>query len=326
MGPKSDDPSAREKLDIELADALPEEEEESTGAIRITEVQPVNPELLTRDRATLTVLSGPDTGRVFPVKGEPVFGRGRECAVRVDDSSVSRAHARIVTKGELHWFLEDLKSRNGTFVNGVRVYRHELSDGDHIQLGASIRLRFSITNGEEEGVLRKLYEESVRDGLTGAFNRKHFNERLAVEVSYAIRHSSELSLVMFDIDHFKRVNDEYGHLAGDRVLTSLTKVMQHTVRAEDILARYGGEEFAIIARGTNLTGAMSLGERVRGMAGSLAIPFEGHTLRVTVSVGVAVFSELKGNRDSSGLIARADSCLYLAKETGRNRVIGPHGK
>lgn len=326
MGPKSDDPSAHEELGIELADALPEDEEESTSAIRITEVQPVNPELLTRDRATLTVLSGPDTGRVFPVKGTPVFGRGRECEVRVDDTSVSRAHARIVTKGGLHWFLEDLKSRNGTFVNGTRVVRHELSDGDHIQLGASLRFRFSITNGEEEGVLRKLYEASVRDGLTGAFNRKHFNERLAVEVSYSIRHGTELSLVMFDIDHFKRVNDEYGHLAGDRVLTALTGVMQHTVRAEDILARYGGEEFAIIARGTNLAGAMSLGERVRGMAERLSIPFEGRALRVTVSVGVAVFSELQGKRDSAGLIARADSCLYLAKETGRNRVVGPHGK
>lgn len=308
--------------DFELADALPDDDEESTGTMRITEVQMVDPRLKPRDRATLTVLSGPDTGRVITLTGVLRIGRGRDCDVRIDDNSVSRLHALIVNRGALRWVIEDQRSRNGTFVNGVHKDSHELRDGDRIQLGASVRFRFSITNVEEEGVLRKLYESSVRDGLTGAYNRKHFDERLATEISYSIRHGTELSLVMFDIDHFKRVNDEYGHLAGDRVLSKLTGVVQHTIRAEDILARYGGEEFAVIARGTGLDGAMCLAERIRSMTERVAIRIDDLDLRVTVSVGVAVLGLLE-RKDVEGLIRAADGCLYAAKQTGRNRVKGP---
>jgi diguanylate cyclase (GGDEF)-like protein len=304
----------------ELSDALPEEEE-STGAIRITEVQPVNPAVLQRDRATLTILTGPETGRVIGLDGEMVFGRVRDAGILIDDNSVSRTHARVFPKGGL-WFIEDAKSRNGTFVNGYSVQSRQLSDGDQIQLGASVRFRFAMANVEEEAVLRRMYEASVRDGLTGAFNRKHFNERLETEVSYAVRHGTELALVMFDIDHFKLVNDEYGHLAGDKVLTKLTAVIHHTVRAEDIFARYGGEEFAVIARGIHLQGALALGERIRGIAERVVVPFEGLSLNVTVSVGVAVFSNLE-SKTARSLIGQADAALYRAKQTGRNRVLGP---
>lgn len=306
--------------DLDLADALPPDDE-ITGEMRITEVKPVDPHLDPRDRATLTVLSGPDTGRVFSLEGSPLIGRGQRCHVRVDDNSVSRAHAKIVAATGPRWTLEDLGSRNGTFVNGDRVDSRPLRDGDNIQLGASTRFRFAISNVEEEGVLRRLYESSVRDGLTGAYNRKHFNDRLATEVSYALRHGTELSLLIYDVDHFKRVNDTYGHLAGDRVLADLTGVVQHTIRAEDILARYGGEEFAVITRGVGLPGAVCLAERVRGLVERATIRFEGATLRVTVSVGVAAFSQLQTNRTVGALIQRADACLYQAKEQGRNRVV-----
>jgi two-component system cell cycle response regulator len=304
-----------------LQEALPEEEE-ATGAIRITEVQPVNPALMQRDRATLTVLTGPETGRVIGLDKEIVFGRTKEAGVLIDDTSVSRTHARIVPKGDLRWVIEDMKSRNGTFVNGYSVRSQKLSDGDQIQLGASVRFRFAITNVEEEGVLRRMYEASVRDGLTGAFNRKHFNERMETEISYAVRHGTELALVMFDIDHFKRINDEYGHLAGDKVLTKLTAVIHHTVRAEDIFARYGGEEFAVIARGIHLQGTLALGERIRGIAERVVVPFEGLSLNITVSVGVAVLSGLE-SKSARALISAADAALYRAKQGGRNRVLGP---
>ena len=306
----------------DLADALPEDEEESTGAIRITEVQRVDPRLVPRDRATLSILSGPETGRVFSLDKAPVLGRGKDCDIQIDDNSVSRSHARIVLRGALRWVLEDLGSRNGSFVNGKNVKSHELQDGDIIQLGASVRFRFAIANVEEESVLRKLYESSVRDGLTGAFNRRHFNDRLVAEISYAVRHGTELALLMFDIDHFKRVNDNYGHLAGDRILSKLTSVMQHTVRAEDILARYGGEEFAVIARGTDAGGARSLADRIRGISERVTVRFEGIDLRVTVSVGVAMLSDVEG-KEPGQFIGRADANLYAAKQSGRNCVVGP---
>ncbi len=303
------------------ADAMADDEE-FTGVIRITEVQEVDPCLQPRDRAALTVVSGPDTGRVFPIIGEPILGRGRHCEVRIEDNSVSRAHAQVVKRGDLCWVIEDRGSRNGTFVNGRRIQWHELHDGDGIQLGGSVRFRFTLSNVEEEGVFRKLYESSVRDGLTGAFNRKHFNERLAMEISYAIRHRTELSLVMYDIDHFKRVNDTYGHLGGDLILSKLTGVIQHTIRTEDLLARYGGEEFAVIARGIGAEGAVCLGERIRAMAERSNLRFEGQFLHVTVSVGVATLATLRGEQTAHRLIGQADANLYAAKQGGRNRVVG----
>jgi diguanylate cyclase (GGDEF)-like protein len=180
-----------------------------------------------------------------------------------------------------------------------------------------------LTDALEEKLQRSLYESSVRDALTGAYNRKHFNERLASEVSYAVRHVTPLALLLLDIDYFKRVNDEHGHLAGDQVLRELAGVIMCTIRAEDMFARYGGEEFAVIARGSDARGAVALAERIRGVAETLAVDFEGLTLRVTISVGVATLSCAGGSKNVNALIARADEHLYEAKLHGRNRVVGP---
>jgi len=130
-------------------------------------------------------------------------------------------------------------------------------------------------------------------------------------------------LLLFDIDHFKRVNDQHGHLAGDQVLRKLAGVVMYTIRAEDIFARYGGEEFAVIARGSDARGALALAERIRGIAETLRIDYEGLSLRVTVSAGVATLSCTGRSKDPNTLIARADERLYEAKRNGRNRVVGP---
>ena len=307
----------------ELDDAV-SDADEYTIPTRVTEVLVTEPAPRERDRATLTVVSGPETGRVYSLSDNVVIGRGKECEVRVDDGSISRQHASIARSGSgLRWDLEDLRSRNGTFVDGYRVRRHALRDGDRLQLGGAIHLRFSITDDVEEKLQRRLYESSVRDGLTGTFNRKHFNERLSAEISFALRHSTPVALLIFDIDHFKRVNDEHGHLAGDKALRELSSVVMHTIRAEDILARYGGEEFAVIARGVETEGAIALAERIRGVAQALRTDFEGATIAFSVSVGVAMLSGIEGTRDATSLIARADERLYQAKRAGRNRVVGP---
>jgi diguanylate cyclase (GGDEF)-like protein len=305
-------------------DPDPWDEEESTLTSKMTEVLSAKMAPRTRDRATLTMVTGPDTGKVYSLEEVTTLGRGRECTIRIEDGSVSRVHARISRGSPTERFLvEDLGSRNGTFVDGYRIKRHSLNDGDRIQVGPSVHLRFSITDDVEEGLLRRLYESSVRDPLTGAFNRKHFNERMTSEIAYSVRHKTALSLLMFDIDHFKRVNDDYGHLAGDKVLRSLAGLVARTIRTEDIFARYGGEEFTVIARGIDTRGSLALAERIRGIIIASRFEFEGQNIPVTVSIGVATMACCSGEPTAEDFIAIADKRLYQAKQTGRNRVVGP---
>jgi diguanylate cyclase (GGDEF)-like protein len=178
--------------------------------------------------------------------------------------------------------------------------------------------RFALTDESEEQALKRRYESSILDGLTGAMNRKHFDERLLAELSHAKRTGTDVSLVLFDVDHFKRINDTFGHLAGDEVLRKLAALLARMLRLQDVLARYGGEEFVIIARGVGPAAALALAERVRSLVAGT--PFQSGTapfVPVTLSAGVASFSE-NSEADSTALIALADSRLYAAKAAGRN--------
>jgi len=302
--------------------ARPEDDDE-TVTTRVTQVRVTVPDRKTRDRATLTVVTGPDTGRTISLGPDVTIGRGRQCEIPLDDPSVSRTHTRIFLDPSGVRWIADLGSRNGTFVDGVRVSRHQLRDGDRIQLGPAVQFRYAVTDDDEERLLRELYESSVRDPLTGVFNRKHFNERLLSELAFAVRHRTELSLLILDIDHFKRVNDTYGHLAGDEVLKSLGAIIARTIRTEDVFARYGGEEFAIIARDIGAVGGVALGDRVRTLVEASRVEFEGQMLRVTVSIGVATLQCTGGNVSADAMISIADKRLYEAKRLGRNRVVGP---
>lgn len=302
----------------------PWEDEETTTSARMTEPYSTPPAARPRTKASLTVISGPETGRVIAVAESCLIGRGRECTVQVEDTSVSRLHARISRIDEHGaYLLEDLNSRNGTFVDGYRIKRHEILDGQRIQLGPNAHFRFSLTDDDEEHLLRGLYESSIQDPLTGIFNRKHFNERMLAEIAYAVRHRSELALLMFDIDHFKPVNDQYGHLAGDKVLKSVAAFVSRTIRIEDIFCRYGGEEFAVIARGIDARGAVALAERVRSIVETARITIEGQWVPVTVSVGVGTFACCEGHVNIERLVSVADQRLYEAKLKGRNCVVGP---
>lgn len=301
----------------------PDDDEEVTSITNLGEIaQRSAPKL--RDRATLTMVTGAQAGLVFTLAaGETLVGRSKECAIRIDDGGISRRHARILPDGPDHWILEDLESRNGTTVNGAPALRHRLADGDRIGLGPSVELRFAITDEAEEELLRRLYESAVSDALTGCFNRKHFGERLASELAYAKRHSTPLSLVMFDLDHFKRVNDTLGHLAGDHVLRTVAGLLKRTLRAEDVLARYGGEEFAVIARGIDVAQAVMLGERLRTTVERARIQYGADVIPVTVSVGVASLACCTRGGSLEEIVHVADTRLYEAKHGGRNRTIGP---
>ncbi len=205
-------------------------------------------------------------------------------------------------------------------MNGTAITREPLQDGDKIRLGPTTILKFEYQDEIEEDFRQRMYDAALRDGLTKAFNKKFFLDRLETELAYARRHQADLSLVMFDVDHFKRVNDTYGHLAGDAVLVKLAKITQAALRQEDFFARYGGEEFAVICRGTKLAQAGVLGERLRTGVEGAVFDYEGQRLPVTISVGVSAFPA-SPVETTTQLIGFADEALYEAKRCGRNRVL-----
>ncbi len=215
--------------------------------------------------------------------------------------------------------VEDLGSANGTLLNGEPVARAVLRDGDKIQVGKITVLKFTYADELEENLRRRMHDAALYDALTKGCNKQHFLERLDVEVSYARRHRGPLALLMLDVDHFKRVNDTFGHPAGDRVLAMVGQVITGTVRTEDLFARYGGEEFAVLCRGTDSDGAMALGERLRERVQAAALDCDGRPVAVTVSIGVG--SWLEQPDSSKRLIDEADQALYTAKRAGRNRVV-----
>jgi len=273
-----------------------------------------------RDRAYLIVLAGASVGEMYKIAKETtVIGRGNQADIHVVDDGISRRHAEIVHVGD-SMLVRDLGSTNGTFCNGERVTEQALQDGDKIQIGSTTILKFTFHDSLDESFQRQMYESALRDGLTKIFNKKYFLDRLESEFAYAIRHKSALSLVMFDIDHFKKINDTHGHLAGDYALLTLADVVTGTIRQEDVFARYGGEEFAVICRGVDLLGAAAFGERIRRMVSAQLFVYQETELKVTVSVGVAAVTDV-GMREPAELIAAADEALYHAKRSGRNQVV-----
>jgi diguanylate cyclase (GGDEF)-like protein len=273
-----------------------------------------------RDRAYLIVLAGSSVGEMYKLTSErTIIGRGNQADIHVIDDGISRRHAEIVNSGE-NIKICDLGSTNGTFCNGERIDEHVLRDGDKIQVGSTTILKFTFHDSLDETFQRQMYESALRDGLTKIFNKKYFLDRLESEFAYAIRHKTPLSLVMFDLDHFKKINDTHGHLAGDYALATLANLVAGTIRQEDVFARYGGEEFAVICRGVELVGAAAFGERIRRMVQAQLFVYQSTELKVTVSVGVAAVPDV-GMREHAELIAAADEALYDAKRGGRNRVV-----
>jgi diguanylate cyclase (GGDEF)-like protein len=269
------------------------------------------------EKAFLLCVAGPAVGETYEITKEiTVIGRSG-VDVRVLDEGVSRRHAHV-SQREGRAALRDLGSRNGTFLNGARITERPLTDGDKIQIGNTI-FKFTLQDAIDQNFQRQMFEAALRDPLTKLFNRRYLLDRLAGEVAFAQRHRSPLALLLIDIDHFKSINDTYGHLAGDHVLSSLAQLMSGTIRKEDVLARYGGEEFALIGRDLDLHHATVFAERLRRLIEPATHRYEAFTLRVTVSVGAAEL--VPGTRSTvTELIQRADKALYRAKQGGRNRV------
>lgn len=248
-----------------------------------------------------------------------VLGRGEDCDVRLNDHSVSRRHARVENRGDGYWVV-DLQSTNGTFVNDVPIQATALKDGDYLRVGNCI-YRYLAGGNVEAEYHEEIYRLIIIDALTGIHNKRYLVEFLDRELARSARHHRPLSVLMVDIDWFKAINDDLGHLGGDYILRELANCIKANVRREDLFARYGGEEFVLVLVETTHGGAMELAERIRRLIESRVFEFESKQLHVTVSLGVA---STVGEEPitPSDLIRQADEKLFEAKRAGRNRVVG----
>jgi diguanylate cyclase (GGDEF)-like protein len=291
-------------------------EERETQAVAFDEY--VDPDQRTEE-AYLIVISGSLVGSMVKVLPGMTIGRGSQADIRTQDEGVSRIHARIVEAPEKQLAVEDMNSRNGTFVNGERVTKVVLKDGDKIRIGSTTILKFSYADKLEETFQQQMYNAALRDPLTQIYNRRHFDEQLLSEFSYSQRHGTALSLIMMDLDNFKQVNDTYGHLAGDAVLISLGQILSKSIRKEDLYARYGGEEFALLCRGINGPVAFSIANRIRRQVEESRLIPDLPSLQITLSAGVASYPEpYIGSPEK--LVEAADRALYQAKALGKNRA------
>jgi two-component system, cell cycle response regulator len=259
-------------------------------------------------------------GTRFRLRPGSVVEIGRSPAAEIslpEVLSVSRTHARIEHRG-LHVVVEDLGSTNGTYVND-RLAQGEtvLSSGDRFQVGA-VHFKFLHERDVENAYHLAIYNLVTRDGLTEIFNQRKYSEEADRETARALRYGRPLTLLLFDLDHFKAINDSYGHLCGDFVLKAMTQRVQSVLRAEQIFARVGGEEFVILCPETDGHHGALLAEKLRERIGSDTVEYAGFQVPVTCSFGIA---QLRPEMpDSESLYAAADRALYHSKQSGRNRV------
>jgi two-component system, cell cycle response regulator len=288
---------------------------------RITKISQAPPKQRQGDACLVLIYPpGPEMGKRWPLaEKEIILGRGSDCDVQIDRDSVSRRHARVF-QSDGEWHVEDLGSTNGSYINDRPIRRAPLGDSDFLKIGSAI-FKFLSGNGVETSYYEEIYRMTIIDGLTGAHNKRYFTEFLEREIARCARYGRPLSLLMFDIDHFKAINDTHGHLTGDHVLKEMAARLLGRVRKEELLARYGGEEFAAVLPETDHGGAMKFGEQIRTLVCNKPFEYEGDVLDISVSVGVATTSG-EVALEPHEFIRMADENLYRAKHQGRNRVVG----
>ena len=285
-----------------------------------TVVTAVSPNPLVQEVATaacLVVILGAEIGKRITLDDRDLtLGRASAADVQLDIDNVSRNHASVLRSGR-GWVLRDLDSTNGTFVNEVPIRERLLRDGDQIRIGRAM-LKFLTSNNVEAQYHEEIYRLMTLDGLTQLHNRRYFQEAIEREFARSQRYGHPFCLVLFDLDHFKQINDTHGHLAGDAVLRRVGSLVATKVRTNDIVARVGGEEFAVILPEADRMGGVALAEKLRKMIANERFEHEGTAIPVTISLGVAAFTpELASSGD---LYKTADDRLYEAKRSGRNLV------
>lgn len=257
--------------------------------------------------------------RVELTSGVVRIGRDEDNELVLLDEGVSRRHARVERSGD-SWLVMDVGSRNGSLLNGQPLSGvKRLKNGDMLKLG-SVIVKYLGGHDVENSLWEEMFQLAVTDGLTQLANRRRFDEELAIELGRVRRHGRSLSLMMLDIDLFKRVNDEHGHPAGDAVLFQLAQLIRARVRGHDLAARIGGEELAILMPETALSGARVVADELRLAVQGHVVEFADQRIQVTVSIGCVEYSA--ADVDPAAFLRRCDEQLYAAKAAGRNRVCG----
>lgn len=290
---------------------------------RITKLGPEVPLPNGSGESCLVVIYGPNLGRRIPLQEAVVHvGRDPSNHVVLELDNVSRRHC-VLKAGENGVSIADLQSTNGTYLNDQEVrpsQDHPLRSGDLIKVGGTI-FKFLQAGNVEALYHEEIYRTIILDGLTGVHTKRYFLEFLDREMARCARYGRPLSLLMFDVDHFKKVNDECGHLAGDSVLRELAGLVKgRMIRKEELVARWGGEEFVVVLPESGSGRARLFAEKLREMIAAHPFHFEGRRIAVTISVGVAEMAAEMA--EPAQFVQAADTRLYEAKGAGRNRVVG----
>ena len=271
-----------------------------------------------RDLACLVVIAGAAIGEKIPLtQHRVVIGRLSDVEICLDDSMVSRRHAELAIGPDGRAVIRDLGSRNGTFCNERRVTEEVLHDGDLIRIGGTA-LKYLEADSVEHLYVSVMADRAAHDGLTGLFNKRTFQDHLRRAFSRCRNLHEPLSVILVDVDFFKRINDQWGHPAGDYVLKEIAVRLKDGFRPTDLFARCGGEELGLILPYTTGKEAAAVAERMRAGVASPPFVFEGRTIEVRISLGVAEMVE--SVEDADALVAHADQALYAAKREGRDRV------
>ncbi len=302
----SDDEPSEEKTSIVKGD---------TFRVRMAQVTKAPP--------CLVMLEGPAgyVGKQWPIdKADLIIGRSMNSTIFVDDRSVSKSHAKVsIANDEVH--ILDLESTNNTMVNDETIpplVPVKLHSNDQIKTG-NVLFKFLEGGSIEAHAMEQLQTKSEKDPLTGAFNKGALHTKGSESFKRAKLLKVPLSLAVFDIDHFKKINDTYGHPAGDFILKDLSQVIAtKLIRLDDFFARYGGEEFVVVLFGSNLVQAFEIGERLRQTIESHSFVYQDIKMPITISVGVATLDPAMVTWEE--MFKKADVAMYESKRGGRNRV------
>lgn len=281
--------------------------------------------MLKQKTAVLTLLSGNEKGLVIEIPSDQqlVIGRSKDADVHIKDATISRKHATIGVDGTGSVILTDLNSTNGTFVNEKKVTRAVLNNNDKLRLGDNVYFKFGFADAIDKEYMENLYESAHIDFLTGAHKRDFFWNQFQTELRNSNELNKPLSLMIADIDFFKKINDTYGHPAGDYILRGIVQILSKTIRRGNLVGRYGGEEFIFYLKDTPEDGALIFANRVRDEIEHHPFEFDGKKIQITISIGLTTnFSNGQYNKPAEEMLKEADAFLYKAKQNGRNRVEG----
>jgi len=291
---------------IVLTKNISEKEEPISGEIDTTKLKPV-----------ISVISGKDKGKNFIIEKPVILGRGFNVDVMINDGMISRTHLQISYEKDC-FIVEDLNSKNGSYIDDNQIKKVSVIPGTIVNIGNSM-LVLSLKSETQINIEKELYQAATIDVLTEVANRSWFMKRAYEELGYAQIKQMPITIIMLDIDHFKKVNDNHGHQAGDHVLQKTATTMQEHIRDNDLLGRYGGEEFIMFLKGLPSDKAYDFAERVREAIQNQQLIFNEQTIKTTISIGICSLHQSK-NLSLEELIALADEQLYNSKNNGRNQV------